>query len=149
MHVLESLAKNRDDVTLPFLPSPDSSPPPSDEDGDDDDDDDDDRRRGLRRRLDLLNEDAQQRARGRRIRNITHTNTVTTVYEEGGGRPSGCRTSNRTSSPSPPPPREDVAAAERVDVVDDREKRDIKTASPKRVVGQMIEHGTQTQTIGC
>ena len=38
--------------------------------------------------MDLLNEDAQQRARGRRIRNITHTNTVTTVYEEGGGRPS-------------------------------------------------------------
>ena len=42
-------------------------------------------------------------ARGRRIRNITHTNTVTTVYEEGGGRPSVRRTSTRTSSPSPPP----------------------------------------------
>ena len=81
-------------------PPPDSSPPPSDDDGDDDDED---RRRGLRRRLDLLNEDAQQRARGRRIRNITHTNTVTTVYEEGGGRPSVCRTSTRMSSPSPPP----------------------------------------------
>ena len=70
-------------------PSPDSSPPPSDDDGDDDDED---RRRGLRRRLDLLNEDAQQRARGRRIRNITHTNTVTTVYEEprrGRGRARG------------------------------------------------------------
>ena len=79
-------------------------PPPSDDDGDDDNDD---RRRGLRRRLDLLNEDAQQRARDRRIRNITHTNTVTTVYEEGGGRPSVRRTSTRTSSPSPPstPPR--------------------------------------------
>ena len=25
-------------------------------------------------------------------------------------------------------------------------KKDTKTASPKRVVGQMIEHGTQTQT---
>jgi len=36
-------------------------------------------------------------------RNITHTNTVTTVYEEGGGRPSVRRTSTRTSSPSPPP----------------------------------------------
>ena len=36
-------------------PSPDSSPPPSDDDGDDDDED---RRRGLRRRLDLLKEDA-------------------------------------------------------------------------------------------
>ena len=63
----------------------------------------DDRRRGLRRRLDLLNEDAQERARGRRIRNITHTNTVTTLYEEGGG-PSVRHTSTRTSSPSPPPP---------------------------------------------
>ena len=88
---------------VPSPPSSDSSPPSEDEDGDDDDDD---RRRGLRRRLDLLNEDAQQRARGRRIRNITHTNTVTTVYEDGGGRPSVRRTSTRTSSPSPPrPPR--------------------------------------------
>ena len=57
--------------------------------------------------------------------------------------------------PRPEPPvqvhhhAQDVAAAERVDVVDDCEKRDIKTASPKRVVGQMIEHGTRTQTIGC
>ena len=85
---------------VPSPPSPDSSPPPSDDDGDDDDED---RRRGLRRRLDLLNEDAQQRARGRRIRNITHTNRVTTVYEEGGGRPSVRRTSTRTCSPSPPP----------------------------------------------
>ena len=85
---------------VPSAPSPDSSPPPSDDDGDDDDED---RRRGLRRRLDLLNEDAQQRARGRRIRNITDTNTVTTVYKEGGGRPSVRRTSTRTSSPSPPP----------------------------------------------
>ena len=85
---------------VPSPPSPDPSPPPSDDDGDDDGED---RRRGLRRRLDLLNEDAQQRARGRRIRNITHTNTVTTVYEDGGGRPSVRRTSTRTSSPSPPP----------------------------------------------
>ena len=84
---------------VPSPPSPDSSPPPSDDDGDDDDED---RRRGLRRRIDLVNEDAQQRARGRRIRNITHTNTVTTVYEEWGGRPSVRRTSTRTSSPSPP-----------------------------------------------
>ena len=61
----------------PRVPSP-----PSDDDGDDDDED---RRQGLTRWLDLLNEDAQQRARGRRIRNITHTNTVTTVYEDGGG----------------------------------------------------------------
>ena len=83
---------------VPSPPSPDSPPPSDDED---EDDDDDDRRRGLRRRLDLLNEDAQERARGRRIRNITHTNTVTTVYEEG-GRPSVRRTSTRTSGPSPP-----------------------------------------------
>ena len=87
---------------VPSPPSPDSSPPPSEDD--DGDEDEDDRRRGLRRRLDLLNEDAQQRARGRRIRNITHTNTVTTVCEDGGGRPSVRRTSTRTSSPSPPPP---------------------------------------------
>ena len=82
---------------VPSPPSPDSPPPSDDED---EDDDDDDRRRGLRRRLDLLNEDAQQRAQGRRIRNITHTNTVTTVYEDGGGRPSVRRTSTRTSDPS-------------------------------------------------
>ena len=91
---------------VPSHPSPDSSPPLSDDDGDDDDED---RRRGLRRRLDLLNKDAQQPARGRRIGNITHTNTVTTVYEEGGGRPSVRRISTQTSSPSPqpspPPPR--------------------------------------------
>ena len=40
---------------MPSPPSPDSSPPPSDDDGDDDDED---QRLGLRRRLDLLNEDA-------------------------------------------------------------------------------------------
>ena len=41
----------------------------------------------LRRRLDLLNEDAQQRARGRRICNITHTNTVTTSTKKAEGDP--------------------------------------------------------------
>ena len=76
--MLESLANNRDDVPVPLLPPLPIHPL------EDRDDNDDDRWRGLRRRLDLLNEDAQQRARGRRIRNITHTNTVTTVYEEGG-----------------------------------------------------------------
>ena len=87
----------------PRPPSPPSSPspPPSD---------DEDRRRGLQRRLDLLNEDAQQRSRGRRIRNITHTNTVTTVYE-GGERPSVRRTSTRTSGPSPPQHHHHVEAA--------------------------------------
>ena len=56
---------------------------------------------------------------------------MTTVYEEGGGRPSVRRTSTRTSSSSPPPPHhaEDVAVAERVDVADAREKKDIKTVS--------------------
>ena len=112
---------------VPSPPSPDSSPPPSEDD--DDDDDDDDRRRGLRRRLDLLNEDAQQRARGRRIRNITHTITVTTVYEDGEGD---------LPCAAPPPERpaqvhhghhaEDGAVAEHADGVDAREK-DIKTAS--------------------
>ena len=107
---------------MPSLPSPDSSPPPSE------DDDDEDRRRGLRRRLDLLNEDAQQRARGRRIRNITHTNTVTTVYEEGEGdllcaarppeRPAQVRHPHHHHHLA-----EDVAVAERVDGVDAREQK--------------------------
>ena len=128
----------------PSPPSSDSSPPPSDEDGDDDDDD---RRRGLRRRLDFLNED-QQRARGRRFRNTTHTNTVTTVYEEGvGGGDPPC------AVPRPEPPvqihQQHHAVAQRVDVVDDHEKKDIKTASLKTGVEKVIEHGTQTQTIGC
>ena len=101
MDVPESPPNNRDDVPgCPLLPRPILPLPPSDDVGDDDDED---RRRGLRRRLDLLNQDAQQRARGRRIRSIRHTNTVTTVYEEGGGRPSVRRTSTRTSSLSPPP----------------------------------------------
>ena len=110
---------------MPSPPSPDSSPPPSE---DDDKDDDEDRRRGLRQRLDLLNEDAQ-RARGRRIRNITHTITVTTVYEDGEGD---------LPCAAPPPERpaqvhhghhaEDGAVAEHADGVDAREK-DIKTAS--------------------
>ena len=115
---------------VPSTPSPNSSPPQSDDEGDDDDED---RRRGLRRRLDLLNydEDAQQRARGRRIRNITHTNTLTTVYEEGEDDP-------LCAAPPPECPAqvrhplhhaEDVAVAERVDVADAREKKDIKTFS--------------------
>ena len=109
---------------VPSSPSPDSPPPSDDED---DDDDDDDRRRGLRRRLDLLNEDAQQRARGRRIRNITHTNTVTTVYEDGGGRPS-VRPPERPAQVHQDHHAEDgaVAVAEHADGVDASEK-DIKT----------------------
>ena len=111
---------------VPSPPSPDSSPPSEDEDGDDDDDD---RRRGLRRRLDLLNEDAQQRARGRRIRNITHTNTVTTVYEDGGGRPS-VRPPERPAQVHQDHHAEDgaVAVAEHVDEVDAREQKRYKNS---------------------
>ena len=43
----------------------------------------------------------------------------------------------------------DVAVAERVDGSTIVKKKDIKTALPRRVVGQMIKHGTQTQTTGC
>ena len=71
--VPESPPNNHDDVPgCPLPPRPILPLPPSDDDGDDDDED---RRRGLRRRLDFLNEDAQQCARGKRSRNITHTNT--------------------------------------------------------------------------
>ena len=36
----------------------------------------------LRCQMDLLAQDARQRTHGRQIRNITHSNTVTTVYED-------------------------------------------------------------------
>ena len=36
----------------------------------------------LRCQMDLLAQDARQRSHGRQIRNITHCNTVTTVYED-------------------------------------------------------------------
>ena len=54
---------------------------------------------GIRRQLDLLAVDARQQARNRRIRNITHTNTVTTVYEDNGEPPTVRRTSSRVSNP--------------------------------------------------
>ena len=54
---------------------------------------------GMRRQLDLLAEDTRQQARNRRIRNITHTNTVTTVYEDNGEPPTVRRTSSRVSNP--------------------------------------------------
>ena len=54
---------------------------------------------GMRRQLDLLAEDARQQARNRRIRNITHTNTVNTVYEDNGEPPTVRRTSSRVSNP--------------------------------------------------
>ena len=53
----------------------------------------------LRRQMDLLAEDARQRSVGRRIAGITHTNTVTTVYKDG-GEPEVYRTSSRLSTPN-------------------------------------------------
>ena len=50
----------------------------------------------LRRQMDLLAEDARQRSVGRRI---THTNTITTVYKDG-GEPEVYRTSSRLSTPN-------------------------------------------------
>ena len=52
----------------------------------------------LRRQLDLLAEDQRQRAIGRRISGITHTNTITTVYKDT-GKPTVQRTSSRISNP--------------------------------------------------
>ena len=48
----------------------------------------------LRRQMDLLSEDARQRTKGREIHKVTHTNTVTTVYEDG-GPPMSVRISSR------------------------------------------------------
>ena len=50
----------------------------------------------LRRQMDLLAEDARQRSVGRRI---THANTITTVYKDG-GEPEVYRTSSRLSTPN-------------------------------------------------
>ena len=56
---------------------------------------------GLRRQMDLLAEDARQQSVGRRIAGITHTNTITTVYKDG-GEPEVFRTSSRLSTPNTP-----------------------------------------------
>ena len=58
------------------------------------------RQQGMHDRLDQLTQQVHRDARGRRIRNITHTNTITTVYEEpqGGQRPTVRRTSTRTGA---------------------------------------------------
>ena len=58
------------------------------------------RQQGMHDRLDQLTQQVHQDAQGRRIRNITHTNTVTTVYEEpqGGQNPTVRRTSTRTGA---------------------------------------------------
>ena len=53
----------------------------------------------LRRQMDLLAEDARQRSVGRCIADITHTNTITTVYKDG-GEPEVYRTSSRLSTPN-------------------------------------------------
>ena len=53
----------------------------------------------LRRQMELLAEDARQRSVGHRIAGITHTNTVTTVYKDG-GEPEVYRTSSRLSTPN-------------------------------------------------
>ena len=53
----------------------------------------------LRRQMDLLAEDARQRSVGRRIAGIAHTNTITTVYKDG-GEPEVYRTSSRLSTPN-------------------------------------------------
>lgn len=37
------------------------------------------------RQMDMLTEDARQHSVGRRIAGISHTNTITTVYKDGGG----------------------------------------------------------------
>lgn len=60
------------------------------------DDETNQRQSRMQRQLDLLQEDTRQANEGRRIRNITHTNTITTVYEEGReGTPTVRRTSTR------------------------------------------------------
>ena len=64
-----------------------------------DDDETNQRNNRMQRRLDLLQEDQRQENEGRRIRNITHTNTVTTVYEQD---PNGTPTVRRTSTQTGP-----------------------------------------------
>lgn len=64
-----------------------------------DDDETNQRNNQMQRRLDLLQEDQRQENEGRRIRNITHTNTVTTVYEQD---PNGTPTVRRTSTQTGP-----------------------------------------------
>jgi len=63
-----------------------------------DSDEGDANQQGMHDRLDQLTDQVRQQARDRRIRNITHTNTITTVYEDPGGgrRPTVRRTSTRT-----------------------------------------------------
>ena len=55
----------------------------------------------LRRQIDLLTQDQQQRYQNRSIQVVTQTNSITTVYKD--GCPASVqRTSSRTSTPSTP-----------------------------------------------
>ena len=79
--------------------------------GDDDDDDDDDdtdisanssyrrrqRQQELLRELQRMQQDNVERSRGRQIAGVTHTNTITTTYKDG-GTPTVSRTSSRVSN---------------------------------------------------
>ena len=77
--------------------------------GDDDDDDDDtdisanssyrrrQRQQELLRELQRLQQDNVERSRGRQIAGVTHTNTITTTYKDG-GTPTMSRTSSRVSN---------------------------------------------------
>ena len=61
----------------------------------------------LRRQIDLLTQDQQQRYQNRSIQAVTHTNTITTVYKD--GRPPVCTGLLRAASPpvhqgTPPTP---------------------------------------------
>ena len=55
----------------------------------------------LRRQIDLLTQDQQQRYQNRSIQAVTHTNTITTVYKDG-RPPSVHRASSRSFTPSTP-----------------------------------------------
>ena len=55
----------------------------------------------LRRQIDLLTQDKQQRYQNRSIQAVTHTNTIVTVYKDG-WPPSVHRTSSRSSTPRTP-----------------------------------------------
>ena len=77
--------------------------------GDDDDDDDDtdisanssyrrrERQQELLRELQRMQQDNVERSRGRQIAGVTHTNTITTTYKDG-GTPTVSRTSSRVSN---------------------------------------------------
>lgn len=55
------------------------------------------RRQKLLRELQRLQQDNIQRSRGRQIAGVTHTNTITTTYKDG-GTPTVSRTSSRVSN---------------------------------------------------